>query len=512
MTNYEQVNDSTQFSRRTFLKMLGIGGAGVAIGASGVGSMWSFKSMFNTPEDPEKDAYEFYGKVQPGITTPTQKTCNFVALDLKSKDRDAIKAMFKKWTVMADRMMDGDTVGKTSNNPLMPPVDTGESIGLGASKLTITLDTAKVSHAWTTFKSNIDHVDKKSDTSANDQYHVSQLNDALEKAIKAIDDNQLSDADAALTHFIEIWPYVEGQIQTKDGALYTKIEDKIPYYQSVLDEHNKSHVKDGLVDINNQIKEVVGHSYSFVDVMIIFLREGLEVLLIVMTLTTMTRKVKDNKGTASVIGGAIAGLVLSIILAITFVETLGNSGILRESMEAGLGIVAVILMFIVGVWMHKRSNAKRWNDMIKNMYANAISNGNLVLLATIGLISVLREGVEVIIFYMGMIGELATKDFIIGIALAIVILIVFAVLFRFIVRLIPIFYIFRVLSIFIFIMGFKMLGVSIQKLQLLGAMPRHVIEGFPTINWLGFYPSYEPLIAQAAYIMVVAILIFKFKK
>ncbi len=39
---------------------------------------------------------------------------------------------------MADRMMDGDTVGKTSNNPLMPPVDTGESIGLGASKLTIT--------------------------------------------------------------------------------------------------------------------------------------------------------------------------------------------------------------------------------------------------------------------------------------------------------------------------------------------------------------------------------------
>lgn len=177
-----------------------------------------------------------------------------------------------------------------------------------------------------------------------------------------------------------------------------------------------------------------------------------------MTLTTMTRNVKDNKGTASVIGGAIAGLVLSIVLAITFVETLGNSGMLRESMEAGLGIVAVILMFIVGVWMHKRSNAKRWNDMIKNMYANAISNGNLVLLATIGLISVLREGVEVIIFYMGMIGELATKDFIIGIALAIMILIIFALLFRFIVRLIPIFYIFRVLSILFLLWDSKCLA------------------------------------------------------
>ena len=39
--------------------------------------------------------------------------------------------------------------------------------------------------------------------------------------------------------------------------------------------------------------------------MVIFLREGLEVLLIVMTLTTMTRKVKDHKGTSSVIGGAL---------------------------------------------------------------------------------------------------------------------------------------------------------------------------------------------------------------
>ena len=46
-------------------------------------------------------------------------------------------------------------------------------------------------------------------------------------------------------------------------------------------------------------------------------------------------------------------------------------------------------------------------------------------------ISVLREGVEVIIFYMGMIGSIKTQDFIIGIVIAIVILIIFALLFRF---------------------------------------------------------------------------------
>ena len=36
---------------------------------------------------------------------------------------------------------------------------------------------------------------------------------------------------------------------------YTTIEDKIPYYQSILDDSNKERVKDGLKEINNDIKD-----------------------------------------------------------------------------------------------------------------------------------------------------------------------------------------------------------------------------------------------------------------
>lgn len=368
------------------------------------------------------------------------------------------------------------------------------------------LDINKVKNAWTTFKTSIDQVDQKQSNQSSDKYNVTQLNDELDKAIKGIENNQLKQTDDALSKFIQIWPYVEGKIQTKNASLYTTIEDKIPYYQSILDDSNKDRVKEGLQDINSDIKDTVGKdSYSFVDVMIIFLREGLEVLLIIMTLTTMTRNVKDTKGTASVLGSAMLGLILSLALAVVFIQTLGNNGLLREGMEATLGIIAVVLMYIVGIWMHRRSSAKRWNDLIQSMYQNAISNGNLVLLGTIGLISVLREGVEVIIFYMGMIGSIQTIDFVIGIALAIVILIIFALLFRFIVKLIPIYYIFRVLSIFIFLMAFKMLGVSIQKLQLLGTLPQHSIEGLPTISVIGFYPSFETIGAQIIYIILVIV-------
>ncbi|MBO0377364.1 FTR1 family protein [Staphylococcus warneri] len=369
------------------------------------------------------------------------------------------------------------------------------------------LDTDKVKSAWSTFKNSIDTVDQKQSDSDSDKYKVTQLNEELDKAIAGINDNDLDKADASLSQFVKIWPYVEGKIQTKNSSLYTKIEDKIPYYQSILDQSNKDRVKKGLQELNSEIKDTVGQGeYSFVDVMIIFLREGIEVLLIIMTLTTMTRKVKDVKGTSSVVGGALLGLILNIGLGITFIYTIGNNGVVREGMEAILGIVAVVLMYVVGIWMHRRSNAQRWNEMIQSMYNNAMSNGNLILLGTIGLISVLREGVEVIIFYMGMIGSITTKDFILGIGLAIIILIIFAFAFRFIVKLIPVRFIFRVLSILIFVMTFKMLGVSIQKLQLLGYMSQHSIEGLPTLSWIGFYPSFETIIAQV--ILIILILIF----
>ena len=67
------------------------------------------------------------------------------------------------------------------------------------------------------------------------------------------------------------------------------------------------------------------------------------------------------------------------------------------------------------------------------------------------LISVLR-GVEVIIFYMVMMGSIKTLDFVIGHCY-----IIFTLLFKTVIRLIPIY--FRVLSILIFIMAFKMLGL-----------------------------------------------------
>ncbi|HHU6750339.1 TPA: FTR1 family protein [Staphylococcus pseudintermedius] len=369
------------------------------------------------------------------------------------------------------------------------------------------LNTQKIESSWQSFKSAIDQADEATTMKHKGKYHATDLNTHLEKAIQAIDKGNLAQVDQSLSQFIKVWPYVEGQIQTKNISLYNKIENRIPYYQSILDNHNKEDVKKSLTEINQDIAETVGQQgYTAWDVMLIFLREGLEVLLIVMTLTTMTRQMKDRKGTASVLSGAVAGLIISLLLAFLFIHLLGDSGVLREGMEATLGLVAVFLMYIVGIWMHQRSNAKRWNAMMQSMYDNAIQNRNLLLLGVIGWITVLREGVEVIVFYTGMAGNITAVQFILGIMYALVILTIFAFLYRSIVKRIPIYYIFKFLSFILFVMAFKMLGMSIQKLQLLNIVPRHGLEHVPTLSWIGFYPTVETIVSQTFFIIFVVLI------
>ena len=366
------------------------------------------------------------------------------------------------------------------------------------------LNTQKVGSRWQSFKIAIDQADQAATSKNKGKYHATDLNTYLDKAIQAIDKGDLDKADQSLSQFIKTWPYVEGQIQTKNISLYNKIENRIPYYQSMLDDENKDDVKKELTSINQDIAETVDkQGYTSWDVMLIFLREGLEVLLIIMTLTTMTRQMKDRKGTASVLSGAVTGFIISLLLAFLFISLLGDSGVLREGMEATLGLIAVFLMYIVGIWMHQRSNAKRWDEMMQSMYHNAIQNRNLLLLGVIGFITVLREGVEVIVFYMGMVGSITAVQFILGIAYALVILTVFALLYRFIVKFIPIYYIFKFLSLILFVMAFKMLGMSIQKLQLLDVVARHGLEHVPTLSWIGFYPTVETIVAQIIFIIFV---------
>ena len=57
--------------------------------------------------------------------------------------------------------------------------------------------------------------------------------------------------------------------------------------------------------------------------------------------------------------------------------------------------------------------------------------------------------------------------------------------------------IFFILTWLIYALAFKMLGVSIHALQLTNILPSHLVNGLPTIDWAGIYPSWEVLLPPA---------------
>lgn len=349
------------------------------------------------------------------------------------------------------------------------------------------------------------HAGKKSDAKTSDQ-DVNILNEHLDTAIKNIKNDDLAKSKQALQQFIIAWPNVESEISTRNGALYTKIEQKIPQYAGQLDEDNKDDIGSQLETLNQEIKSTISKtSYTFWDAALILLREGVEALLIIMALLTVTRKSEQTKASKWIVIGSVIGIVLSIALAFIFKAIFENLGSTRELTEGLVGIGSVILMIIVGIWLHSKSSLDSWQNFFNKNMDKAMSTGSIVTFGLVAFLSVFREGAETIIFYLGIVGKISTWSLILGIIVASVILALIAIFFNQITKWIPIHRLFFIMSLFIFILAFKILGVSIHTLQILNIVPQHTINHLPFIDLIGFYPTYETLIPQLALVILVVI-------
>ena len=137
MTNDEKWFEK-KMDRREFLKKAGIGGAGLALGVSGAAAFFANKAQEEKKISDGGEEISFYGEHQAGITTPMQKNIYFVVLDLHSTDKEEVIQMFKDWTDYSSKLVDGELVKKDGSNALLPPSDTGETVGLNPYRLTLT--------------------------------------------------------------------------------------------------------------------------------------------------------------------------------------------------------------------------------------------------------------------------------------------------------------------------------------------------------------------------------------
>ena len=123
-----------EITRRRLLASAGVGAAAVGLGGGG---LLAGRQLADA-SDEGTGSVAFYGEHQAGIGTAAQDRLHFAAFDLLSEDPAELRELMRAWTVAAAEAAAGEMVGEANDVPLAPPDDTGETVGLLPSRLTVT--------------------------------------------------------------------------------------------------------------------------------------------------------------------------------------------------------------------------------------------------------------------------------------------------------------------------------------------------------------------------------------
>ncbi|TDK59672.1 FTR1 family iron permease [Bacillus salipaludis] len=348
-------------------------------------------------------------------------------------------------------------------------------------------------------------------------YSLQDLSNLLTKAEDLISQKDYQNASSKLNEVLTIWPMVEGDVQTRDSKLYNDIETKVPTAISILNSKNVNAQKASEIieDLHTRLAPLLSKTdYSLWDAALILLREGLEALLIVATLLAFLKRMGKSSKQKWIWAGVGAGILLSAILAI-FINILFSkltAASSREYIEGITGIVAVLMMLTIGAWLHNKSSIGNWNKFINQQMEQAIAKGSLLSFAMISFLSVFREGAETIIFYAGITPYISLQQLVIGVLLAVVILAVVGFLIiKYSVK-IPIRLFFKAATILIYVLAFKILGISVHALQISNMIPTTTVNKLPYVDWIGLYPTWETTLTQIGLLVIIFFMTYAVKK
>ena len=368
-------------------------------------------------------------------------------------------------------------------------------------------------NSFNDLKSSIqDYLDgKKMENNVSGTVTLKEAVDMLKDALEAFKNGDKTKGQSKVKEFIQVWPTVEGDVSTRNSALYTKVETQTPIIMVKGTEKQYQDQLQGLITELSQIDTKA--KYTFIDAMFILLREGVEALLIVLALVSSLKAANQKKGLRWVYTGAAAGILASVVIAFILQALFPavSSGTNREILEGFVGIFAVVMMIGIGFWLHSKSSLKSWKNYIDRKMDVVLSTGSFISMFVLSFLAVFREGAETILFYVGILPLISLQNLITGVVSAILILIVIALVLIYASSKIKIHQVFFILTWTIYFLAFKMLGTSIHMLQVVGILPLHVIHFIPTVEVLGIYANIEVFISQLILIIIIMITTLKRK-
>jgi high-affinity iron transporter len=340
----------------------------------------------------------------------------------------------------------------------------------------------------------------------------------LEQSLSAAKSGRASDAaDKAFDAYIAFEP-LESSARAKNPGLVTSMERQFAEFKAAVrsnDVRGAERVRDG---IEATLPEVIAltapagsGSEAFWQSFLIIVREGFEAILVIGAIVAFLLKTGHRERLRSIWTGVTLAVVASAVTAIVLKTLLSAMPASREFIEGATLLLAVAVLFSVSYWLISKVEAAKWQQFIKEKVTTALDHGGGRALAFVAFLAVYREGAETALFYQALFNEgphVAVPLSLGIIAGGIVLAVIFTLFYRFGVR-IPLRPFFTVTSVLLYYMAFVFTGKGIRELQEGNIIPLSAIRGFPHIEALGIYPSWQGVLSQFVLLLLFAFAVLK---
>lgn len=319
--------------------------------------------------------------------------------------------------------------------------------------------------------------------------------------------------DRAFDAYIAFEP-LETAARAKDAGLVAAMERRFADFKGAVrtgDLRTASRMRDAiesrLPDVVDLMRPPASGWSAFLQSFLIILREGFEAILVIGAVVTLLVKTGHRERLRAVWVGVGLALVASAATAVVLATVLRALPASREVLEGATMLVAVLVLFSISYWLISRAEAARWQHFIRGKVDAALAHGGGRALAVVAFLAVYREGAETALFYQALFHD--GRSVMVPLALGVVVgacalAVIFVLFYRYGVR-VPLRPFFGVTGTMLYAMAFVFMGRGIRELQEGNVLPLHVIPGFPTVEWLGLYGSWEGLVGQLVLLLLAAL-------
>lgn len=340
----------------------------------------------------------------------------------------------------------------------------------------------------------------------------------LEQALTAARAGRASDAgDKAFDAYLAFEP-IESRARARDPGIVSGMERLFADFKGAVRandlrgaERARDAIEANMPNVVDLTRPTGSAGEAFWQSFLIILREGFEAILVIGAIVAFLLKMGHREQLRSIWIGVALAIAASGVTAVVLSTILSAMPASREMIEGFTLLVAVIVLFSVSYWLISRAEAAKWQAFIREKVTDALQHGGSRALAFVAFLAVYREGAETALFYQALFNESAHVALPISLGIVVgfaALAVIFTLFYRYGVR-IPMRPFFSVTSVLLYYMAFVFMGKGIRELQEGNAMPISLIPGFPTVEALGIYPTWQTMLAQ---MLLLGLLVFAVMK